>query len=1119
MGIKDNCAVWDDVFDRSLDEELAPEIDRVANPEFASKINKIYTDSLEFFKRTYFSPAMIDLLEKIVYALRGERGYSNVYTIYSLFGGGKTHTLLTVYHAFRNPRALRNREVLSDYDPNTAQKLQILSEKIEELADEVKIVVVYGKDHSGPFGGGTPERPHNWGNYSTHTVWGLIAHQLGKYDLLKADDENHTAPSPTTLSKLFEDKKVLILMDEIVELAHNLGKSGSRAERDYASNIPTFIERLTKAIHNMDSVLLITMPFELKDNEIKGIEIWYERQMIASFWKALKNVGERVSPLTHTIERDDLVKVLKKRIFQSIKCDLDAIKSLRKSYREFKNIFGDIDEPDLEEYYPFHPIFVRIVRDIVERAELQKTRDLLRITRLVVRKLWQGKENPYFIMPWHIDTTDPTVRSLLFASSNFTEYGNVHDTDIVEGLKKLYPEKSPKHKLATVVMRSIFLSTYYYDSPTQNPKFPSLIQVARMVYEQEFFEKNKLSPTHIQDVLERVSNSMCIVHLYSSEGRYWFWRIGNVKKIIESEASKLRKHIKRLDKKICDYTEKLIKGEGKGLKKPQVKKILHPQRSAVLYDLDVEIDDSRDYYVFFIPRDDVDEETFRKLMFKKGESVRNYQNTVILVYMSSGTKENVRHIASYLCACDVVIDKISQYYKDKGEEVIKIQKEMVKRIKDSMESNLIKALMSSYTKIAYPSRKDGKEVPEIVDAPEGGSNLLDTVYWALKKPDIGKIIDAFAGYSTLHDILSAKMRINLSEGSRSYRVREILDWFYTNPSLPMIDNEDVKNALKSGVTELKIGIANKEIWFKKVFTEVPDTKVLQGNPPSRIDENYIVLPWKEAIRRQVEELLKTEGRKDDNKMVVYYLVVEDEHIPLRDVINHEGWEEAVQMGYILKTVVEAPKEQISIHLNPEEIKGQPGDSFDVKFRVEVKGEISEDFIIELYPDRGTLEPNSGKPPFEGIWHLNIPAEGEIIYARIKIHRDGKEIIPEEGGTLTILVESIYTEVSEITEEHKGSKLVSVRKISKPEDLEKIISVMPCKVSGTATFGDVQYGIIKVELGDTDSEIALETIKMLRDAVGLKDMDLNANYDEEIEINNEVVTKLRGIRAKFKIKKR
>ena len=1117
MGIKEYCEIWDDVFDESLDDELAPELDHVANEAFASKISPIYTNSLEFFKRTYFSPAMLEVLEKIVATLKGTKGVPNVYAIYSLFGGGKTHTLLTIYHAFHNPRALADESVLRDLDDESARRLKNISREIERLSQEVSIVIVYGKDHSGRFGGGTPSRPVDWGDYKTHTVWGLIAHQLGKYDIMRGDDENNTAPSTAVLGELFEGKRVLILMDELVELAHNLRNSKDPDERRYSSNIPTFVERITKAIHGTSSTVVITMPFEVKNNELKGLELWYDADLLKSFWKALKNVGETISPLVHTKERDDIVKVLKKRIFKSIAVDEKAIKDVKEAYSQYKNIFGEFEEPYLEDYYPFHPDFVNALRDIVERAELQKTRDMLALTRFVVRNLWNSKEDPSFIMLWHLDPTYPKISSKLFQSQSLGSYVGVYNHDAIDGVRKLYGD-TPKAKLATAILTSIFLRTYYYDSHEKMKAFPTKFNIARMVYEPSFFKEYDILPPKIEDVLDSLKKSMYIVYLYTSEGYYWFWRIGNIKSMVDSEAKKLLTHKTELDYIIKDYTEKLMKGEVKvaGIKKPTIKKIFNLNNSLVLQDLNAEIEDKKSYFVVFIPNDSVDSDNLKKLTFRSGTSSRKYRNTVTIVYLRNNTLENIRRVAAKLKACEIVAEQLK---KSRDKKLSKIQREMVAELKDDIENDLIKMLMANYSKISYPVRKNEMDDIAIIDAPESGNNLLDMVYNTLRKPGVHKIMDQASTFEDLNNLLYGTMSVDLSKGPESKSVREVIEWFYTNPRLPFVDDRDIRNALSDGVKSLSIGLKSPsgEIRFVKVFDSVPEQEVVRGNPPSKIDESWSVLPKKIAAEEFIKSLITKNGIIVNNMIEEYYLYIdpEMEPIPISKVATDEELLDYLTQGYVVKLRKAVPKDKIKITLEPSEVRGKPGDIREINVKVEVEeGEVGE---VSLSASVGEIEPSSGTLPLEAKWKITIPGGSGTKYYSIKVQSKDKDLY-SSGGTLQVSIESVYTETDSLSSEHIGMKLVAVGGITDLTMLDKIKQMGKFKVYGDAVFSSEEFGTINVTLDGVKSDMAAESLALLRDAIGEKRIDLTVQFLDEIEITEDMVNRFRYLKGRFKIKR-
>ncbi len=1118
MGIKDNCELWEDVFDESLDDELAPEIDQVANEEFASKISPIYTDSVEFFKRTYFSPAMLDVLEKLVATLKGKGGVPNVYAIYSLFGGGKTHTLLTIYHAFHNPRALVSEDVLKDMDDESARRVRKVAEEIESLSEDAQIVVVYGKDHSGKFGGGTPSRPVDWGAHKTHTVWGMIAHHLGNYEIMRGDDENNTAPSTATLSSLFEGKKVLILMDELVELAHNLAHSKNEDERRYANNLPTFVERITKAVHGTNSAIVVTMPFEVKNGALHGLEKWYAEDLLKTFWRALKNVGETISPLVHTKERDDIVKVLRKRIFKSVQVDSEAIRNLKRAYGDYKNVFGEFEEPYMEDYYPFHPDFVSTLRDIVEKAELQKTRDMLALTRFVVRKLWDSKDNPSFIMLWHIDPSYPKISSKLFQNTSLSSYLKVYGDDVIEGVKKVYGDGNPRAKLAAAVLTTIFLKTYYYDSHDKMKTFPTKFHVARMVYEPTFFNTNQLNPTKIIDTLDNLRKSMEIVYLYTTDGYYWFWKSRNIKAMVDSEAKKLIARKAELDTVVREYTDKLMKGEVKvgNVKKSTVKKIFKVNDCIVLKDLNAEIEDTKKYVVVFAPWDNIETEDLKRLTFRAGASSRKYRNTMTIVFLRNNTLNDIRKTAAHLKACDVVAKQIK---KGKDKNLAKIQKEMVTQLKDDIEEELIRQLMSNYSKISYPTRKNDMDDVAVIDAPESGANLLDMVYNALRKPDVGKIAENASTFDELSKILNV-MSIDLSLGSEQKSIREILEWFYTNPWLPFVDSTDVLYALQDGVKDLKIGLRDPtgKVHFAKIFDKLPDEVSIRGEVPSKIDESWVVLPSKKAAKEFVESLIKEDGKIVGDKIIRYYLYIDRDAEPLSisEIGTPDDLVDYLTTGYVVKEIQEAPKDKVKITLTPSSIGGKPGDIREVEVLVElVEGTITEEVTLKV--PVGEINPSSGTLPLRAKWAVKIPDGSDTNYFTLKAYHGNKEIY-STGGTLTVTIESIYTVVNSVAREHRGMKLVAIGGITDINMLDTIKGIGKLTVEGDATFSNENLGTITITLNDLEGTTAFEMLSLLRDAIGAKSMNLTAKFKNEVEINDTLISRVQNIKAQFKIKR-
>ena len=68
------------------------------NPEYLSKSVLILIQSL-FFDKTYFTEGLTNIASRVVKGLNGnEDGENRVISLQTGFGGGKTHTLISLYH-------------------------------------------------------------------------------------------------------------------------------------------------------------------------------------------------------------------------------------------------------------------------------------------------------------------------------------------------------------------------------------------------------------------------------------------------------------------------------------------------------------------------------------------------------------------------------------------------------------------------------------------------------------------------------------------------------------------------------------------------------------------------------------------------------------------------------------------------------------------------------------------------------------------------------------------------------------------------------------------------------------------------------------------------------------
>ena len=120
-----------------------------------------YVDPVEFFRRTYLTEGLRDLLTWTARRIGGDRNAPPVVNLQTNFGGGKTHSMLALWH-------LLSGTPLTSY-PDELQKL--LAGYPLPAARRVALVgnhIAAGKGSTKPDG------------TKVQTLWGELAWQLGQ---------------------------------------------------------------------------------------------------------------------------------------------------------------------------------------------------------------------------------------------------------------------------------------------------------------------------------------------------------------------------------------------------------------------------------------------------------------------------------------------------------------------------------------------------------------------------------------------------------------------------------------------------------------------------------------------------------------------------------------------------------------------------------------------------------------------------------------------------------------------------------------------------------------------------------------------------------------------------
>ena len=401
---------------------------RFAQAEFAANLSDVlrgeappeYGDAREFFRRTFMTAGLRDLVVNGVKRLSGAGG-DPVVQLQTNFGGGKTHSMLALYHAVGADIRLNE---LPDYDE--------MREQLGAAADDdldVSRAVIVGTSFD-------VSNPRQHADCTTRTIWGEIAWQLGgadAYALVERNDLQGTNPGSDTLLALLEAHgPALIVIDELVRLTQTVYKVEPPPDAGSFDTILAFVQSLTEAVARAsDALLLVSIPQS-------EIEIGGEggRVTLAELQQTIGRVESVWKPVTET----ESYEIVRRRLFGEISAaDYPArdavVNAFYDLYRNAKSDYpGECVDPNylqlMKDAYPVHPeLFERLYRDWSTIDKFQRTRGVLRFMAIVIHRLWNDNDNSLLIMPGSIPLFDSDVSGELvkYLEGN---YGVIVDSDV-----------------------------------------------------------------------------------------------------------------------------------------------------------------------------------------------------------------------------------------------------------------------------------------------------------------------------------------------------------------------------------------------------------------------------------------------------------------------------------------------------------------------------------------------------------------------------------------------------------------------------------------------------------------------------------------------------------------
>ena len=227
------------------------------NAEFSADLSQVargealfeYQDPVEFFARTFMTDGMRGLLEQALRRVCGKGG-EPVIQLKTAFGGGKTHSMLALYHLMRGRAS-------ADKIPNVKEMLGRVGIPV---LPKVNVAVLVGT----ALNPSKSSRPNNMPGITINTIWGDMAAQIAAsagdpslYDYVKESDKKGVSPGSEALKNLFDAAgPCLVLADELSNYARKLYGAKDLPAGTF-ENFIVFIQELTEAMRASKNSLIV----------------------------------------------------------------------------------------------------------------------------------------------------------------------------------------------------------------------------------------------------------------------------------------------------------------------------------------------------------------------------------------------------------------------------------------------------------------------------------------------------------------------------------------------------------------------------------------------------------------------------------------------------------------------------------------------------------------------------------------------------------------------------------------------------------------------------------------------------------------------------------------------
>jgi len=598
----------------------------------------VYADAGEFFGSTYFTRAMRQLLVDVFGVLDGEPG-DRVLQLRTPFGGGKTHTLLALYHL------ATAREQASGVD---------------ELADvpdpgSVRVAVLSGEYLD-------PQRGRSVDGRRIATLWGELAYQLGgwdAYDQITVDGDEGVPPGGEVPGQLLAGTPSLILLDEVLIYVVK-GRALKRLDTTVGQQALIFVQNLTEAVNQQRQAAMV---YSLQASVGEAVQ---EEGLL----HALEHMTARVDARREPVSGDEVLRVVQTRLFENTG-DADVRRDVAKAYGQL--LRGELEanaetddarreavrtadnlEHRIEESYPFHPELIDLMyQRWGSLPSYQRTRGALQFLATVTHALWTSQAERTaqpLIGPGDVDLSDEGTRSTFFEQvGEASQYTAVVEADFLNSdagtrvVDERVGREAPaleRLRVGTRVATAIALLSFGAREGDE-----------RGALEQEVIAAS-LDPGLDGNVVRSALADLrgeTLLYLHYTGRRYRFEPTPNLNKLIVTEQDKFESD------EVLSVVRRNLEG-ALGNDRGQQEIVLWPADSGQIRD------GVQAFLVAYLPPDwDERQQPLERLVASCGDAPRKFKNALALALPDRSTFDAARQAARTTLAVESLLSRASRH--------------------------------------------------------------------------------------------------------------------------------------------------------------------------------------------------------------------------------------------------------------------------------------------------------------------------------------------------------------------------------------------------------------------------------------------------------------------------